>query len=231
MILGSPAHELLVNAMNVVGSIQPGFIAQPKEFLHITLSEVAYHEEGRKFTQVNRQSAVEYHQALTNNLPDHPNPIGLVLHRIIPTLDPKVGDTATASLVGAFLTGGDSSIYDIRSQIRQSVELNQLNYSARLGQIRVLFVTLGRFSETPMRTKSGVALLIALEELNSNIPANTPAEIRELQLISTATSYPLSNGHVFIDPAIDLSKPQRSEKLIRLLNPRQKLDQINVSQI
>lgn len=215
-IFGTPAHTILVKAMGTIKKAEPNLRLQPEGFLHFTLQEVAYHREGRKHTQVNAIAAMSYHQALNQYLPDY-EPINLALQRIFPTLDPSENEFHTASLVASFLAE-DHTVFKLREDIKKTVEKAELPFNSRLGTIKVLFVTLGRFVEPPTLIERNYPLLDALEYVNK-LPKNIKATIDRVQLISTATSYPFSDGHVFIEPEINLARNLRPHQF---LTPEQK---------
>lgn len=218
-IRNSPAGVFLADAIAKLQDGEPNLVCQTPEFLHFTLAETIYNQEGRKAAGIKAQDAQKYHHALREYLPDH-DPIQLSLYRLLPTLDPPLNGLQTASIVASFLSGGDTTIFQIRHELGDAVERGGLPFSARLGLIRILFVTLGRFAKEPTRVGETNPILEMLDEINSRIN-DEAAIVDSIQLISTAASYLHSGYHVFLSPAIPLRLNRRINEPVRFLRPWQ----------
>lgn len=223
LIHGTPAHPVLLSSIERLAGVEPSLKFQPAEFLHFTLAEVAYNNQGREAAGINAQKALRYHQAIKDHLVSFEEPLNLRLFRIFPTLDPSSNETHTASLVSAFLSD-DERIFRLREEIKHAVEKTALSFSARLGMIKVLFITLGRFEKPPTFNYGGYPFLSKLQEINDHLSTTITAPIDAIQLISTATSYPYSHGHVFIEPPIPLQRSLRTDTAVNMLRPWQKAE-------
>lgn len=226
LIYGSEAHQFLTEAINQLAGQEPNIKYQPPKFLHFTLGEVVFVEpytqqkqKPRVLAGVDADVARTYHQALREELSHYQNPIELNLYQVFPSLDRAIGDRQSISVVAAFLTGDEPNVFRLRSDINASVKISGLNLSSRLGPIKVLFVTLGRFIDSPDYFGDKVPFLKVLDNINEAIPEKCPAQIDSVQLISTATSYIGSEGHVFVDPPIRLNNLYRSRQPVRFLRP------------
>lgn len=225
-INGSDAGKFLGRMIDQLEEAEPTISFVPKNFLHLTLGEVAYNPNGRKSSVITAGTAKQYYQALNNRLPRSDKPLRLKLHSIFPTLDLPIEGTnkRSASIVSVFTTEGDEMIYQIRDGIRTSVQEEGLEFSARLGVIRVIFITLGRLTQPPFIREDYIPLLDSLQRVNEQIPNNCFAQIDNIDLISTTpVSYPYPWGHVFMDPKISLTEriPIDSNK-IKLLSYKQR---------
>lgn len=221
----SLASRFLIDAITDLRCIEPSTKSVEGAFLHLTLQEAFYNPRGRAHSGVKAERASEYYCALRQNLPDHDS-VRLKLDPVFPTLDaPLPGfDLPSVSVVGAFLTEGDNAIFQIRDDIAASIQQANLPFAARLGTIKVIFVTLGRLVNPP--TEAGKPLLKTLDDINKNIPKGCHALIDSIDLISTTRiSYPYPYGHVFMSPPISLNTDRRSDGPMRFQTPSQRQSQ------
>ncbi len=225
-IQGSPASRFLKDAITDLRGVEPTIKFVDETFLHLTLQEAIYSPFGRVLSGVTAKRATEYYCALRQNLPDYPDPISLKLDRVFPTLDaPLPGfDKNSVSVVAALLTENDDAIFKIRDEIAASIQQADLPFAARLGTIKVIFVTLGRLTNPP--TDAGKPLLETLDDINKNIPQDCHALIDSIDLISTTKiSYPYPFGHVFMSPPISLNAAMRSNGPMKFQTPSQRQSQ------
>lgn len=226
-ILGSPASDFLETAINKLQQAEPSIRFVDPDFLHLTLQEVVYspigkRPVGQRGAIVDAARAKAYYKALRDGVPSNPN-IELKLHRVFPTLDAPINDSnlRSASVVASFLTEGDDTLFKIREDIGNAVTDANLPFSARLGTIKVIFITLGRLTQPPYLSDRNIPLLNVIADINRLIPNGSKAIIRDIQLISTTpVSYPYPNGHVFLYPPIDFDRSTRSDQQMEFLRPR-----------
>jgi len=232
-INGSPASVFLQSAMDKLQQAEPSIKFADNHSLHLTIQEVLYTPEGirKSIGPTNspladlRQSLQAYHQALLQNLAANYDPIRLTLRRIIPTLDIPLpnSDFRSASIVASFLTGEDQSIYEIRADIRDAVKKAGLPFSARIGSIKVIFITLGRTTHSPTRIGDRVPLLETIDVINNQIPENCTAAIKNIDLFSTTSvSYPYPYGHLYAWPPIALNRVDQLDDEFCVIRPSQR---------
>lgn len=226
LVFDSSAGSFLSTAQKSLNEVGNLIWVQP-EFLHITFTEVVYHPKSRKAGGISPENVKSYHQALLNSFPQQFNPIKLRLCRIIPTLDPKLPgvEGQTVSIVGAFITEGDDTIFRVKNEIIEAVRKANLSLNARLGgPPRVLFVTLGRFADAPLKIGGNFPLWDNIGELNQNLSQSLYTEIRDIKIISTSPlDYASPRGHIEVWPPIALRKADQIQASLRFLIPAKRL--------
>lgn len=138
---------------------------------------------------------------------------------------PDSPEKRSTAVVGAFLTGGNNEIFKTRKMVGLAVVDAGLDFIERpgVGFIRVIFVTLGRFAETPKIIDDGsIPLLEVIEDINKNIPFKCEAVIDSILIdSSTAINYFDPRGYAFLWPPISFDKNKRPVEPPRFLTPDQ----------
>lgn len=216
---GAEADAFLKTASKELQETEPDIQFVPDGFRHINLREVTFNPKGRLAARIDEKVVKEYYRAVREEFSEPGEPIQLRLMRILPAID-KEQDSV--SIVGAFLPL-NARIIDVRAKINHAIEHAGLPLAGRLGDIQVLFSTLGRMIHPPKRNGTKVRILDLITEINSSIPLNCETVINEVDVISTTKlSYVNVAKHVFIWPPISLIGKQ-SQDSVRFLKPRQRL--------
>lgn len=229
LLYGSPVHSFLVKAMSRVGAVEPNVALQPTSSLHLTFTEVTYNSSGKKAAGVNAEVIFKYHQALREYFPDYQRPVQINLHKIFTTLDTPESATTNGSLVAAFLTNGEPTVFQVRKDIELAVksfnqgEKEPLAFNPAKRDIKVIFVTLGRFIGVPTRVGDEYPIQETIAELNQEIPyVDSSAKIGGIQLITTATSYILGQGYLFVDPPVTFRRNELTNEPARFVRLSQR---------
>lgn len=197
-----------LQASEVLTTVPPGF-------LHVTFRELIFSPAGRRGKGIDAITARAYYQALRKQFEDPGEQINFELYRVFPTIDKEQNSVA---IVGAFLPL-DTGVIQIRRQINEAVENNGLALGGRLGDIRVLFTTLGRLPHPPQRADdNSFPLFSTLAEINRQIPPGLKTEIRDIQVLSTTPgSYADTRRHIYLMPPISLvqGNPLVEAKFVR----------------
>lgn len=199
-VTGTEEEFLNTVIMNLQASER--LAAVPPGFLHVTFRELIFSPVGRRGKEIDAIAARAYYQALRNQFEDPGEQINFELYRVLPAIDKEQNSVA---IVGAFLPL-DTRIIQIRRQINEAVENNGLALEGRLGDIRVLFTTLGRLPHPPQRADdNSFPLFSTLAEINRQIPLGLKTEIRDIQVLSTSPgSYADTRRHIYLMPPISL---------------------------
>jgi len=207
-LISGPADAFFDSAKSTIEKVEPGIQWVPDGFRHITLREFNFNPLGRKAAYIDATAVRKYYEALRKRFAQPQKPIRLELMKIIPTIDREQNSVA---FVGAFLPKTDTEIIDIRRQMNDAIEETGLSSASRLGEIRVLFSTLGRFPHPPQKHGDNVPFLSTLEEINQKLPKGCDAIINNIDLLSsTPGRYIEVDRHVYLIPPISLIKENPS---------------------
>lgn len=199
--LSGEGDEFLEKATLAIREVEPELNFLPKGFRHVTLREVIFADSGRRSASVNASRAKEYYRALRVGFHQAGKPIELEIVKLLPTIDREQN---SVSVVAALLPK-NLVIADVRQRVSQSIEDAKLPLVARLGDIKVIFVNLGRLPYPPRMCEETFPLLDALAQLNVQTPDRPEVVIDALDVISTTPiSYPNVSKHVYLNPPISL---------------------------
>ncbi|MBI4079400.1 MAG: hypothetical protein HY429_03835 [Candidatus Levybacteria bacterium] len=208
MITGR-ADMFCSQATAAVQQVEPDMRVVPDGFRHVTL-QLNFSRQGRRSILVDAKVARAYYEALRQQFSSSGKPIRLELLRVLPTIDQE---QASVSVVGAFLPVDDMRIIEVRRQVRHAAEQSGLPLVGRLGEIRVIFSTLGRLPHPPRREGETAPLLDAIDHINGQIPKACDTVIEMVDILSTTRiSYMGLDKHIFMEPSLSLVKPNRAVK-------------------
>lgn len=225
-INGSSAGSFLEGAIRLLKNVEPNIDFLKPEFLHMSFTEVVYNRISRKKGGFSPQDVIKYHDVLLNNFTQQFDPVRLRLFKILPALDPPQNGLVgrTAVLVAAFLPEGNEAVFKIREEVIRSVEEAGLSTGSFYGgPPRVLFVTLGRFADSPVQSGGAVPLLEVIGEINKEI-SNYYTDYKDVKVISTSPlDYKAPRGHIEIWPPIALKKEGQIQADTKFLIPSKRL--------
>lgn len=208
-LLNGPADSFLETVSSELAKVEPEIRLTPSGFRHIAFREVLFDERGRKGAGIDAMAARQYYKALKRGFSTPRKPVQLELVKVLPSID---REQKSISVVGAFLPVGDTQVLDVRSTISKSIEESGLPLSGRLGEIKVLFSTLGRLPHKPKEEGETIPLLAAIDTANSALPASCTTTINTIDIVSsTPISYMWVDKHVYMIPPISLVKPNVGE--------------------
>lgn len=214
----SPLGLYLADVNTEIARIDEGFVPNDPDHLHMTFSEIAHSDTARREIVRSGAEIARYYMALVDNFPSM-QPIICNFLRIMPTPDPAPDpehpEKRPISLVAALLPEGEE-IFKVRANLSQALIVGGLPTSD-LGVPRVFFVTLGRFKEIP--AQSGIPLLEQIDRMNRGYKDNLNFEIDDMEIVSTASRYVFSSGHLFLSPPIPFNKEKRSHEYPRFVRP------------
>lgn len=221
---GSDTGDFLQQASKVLAAADPGLDLAPPEYLHVSFTEVAFDPTSRQASGLTSADVIKYHDAILANFPQGMPPLRLNLYRLLPTLDPKVEgvEGQTGAVVAGFLTQGDEEMFKIREGINNAVHQAGLKTGSIYGgPPRVIFVTLGRFAEAPVKDGSRIPFLEALDQLNKDMHPGLTTYITQVRIISTTpVEYKTPRGHIEIWPPLALEKRHQLEGPTKFIRPR-----------
>lgn len=213
------ADAFLGKVSKELREVEPDIRLVPDGFRHINLREVSFNPKGRLTAQIDTEVVKKYYRAVKEQFSQSGEPIKLRLVRVLPAIDKEQN---SVSVVGAFLPL-NVRIIDVRSRINQAVEHAGLPLAGRLGDIQVIFSTIGRLPYPPKRDGNKIPLLDLIREINNSIPPNCETVINEVDIISTTKiSYFDVAKHVFVWPPISLVGEQ-SQDPVRYLRAKERL--------
>ncbi len=231
-VFNSPAGIFLTKAMEQIRVANPSLQGVPSEFLHLTFTELVYNNQAykdkgvpnyRKAIGVSPEDVMSYYNVLFNGFDRKFDPIRLCLYRLFPTLDAKLeGEKKrTGTLVAAFLTDGDTTVFQVKDEIVRTVQEAGIGFSTQYGTpAKVLLVTLGRFIDPP----NPEVLLPLLTDLNKQIGSGYRTDIRDIKIISTSPlDYKSPRGHIEIWPPIALNEEDQILANTKFLTPSKRI--------
>lgn len=204
VMVNGTADTFLGHATLALQETMPEMRVTPDGFRHILLREVTFNSQGRINAHIDAEAVRRYYNAIRKAFEEPQGPIQLELVRILPAID-KEQDSV--SVVGAFLPT-DIRIVDARAKVHKAIEEAGLPLISRLGDVRVLFSTLGRLPHPPQRQGDQIPLLEKLQEINSHLTPDLISTINRIDMLSTTPiSYMWVDKHVYMNPPISLVSP------------------------
>lgn len=213
------ADTFLGHATSALQEAVPGMRVTPDGFRHILLRDVTFNPQGRTNARIDAEAVQRYYNAIRKAFEEPSGSIQLELVKILPAIDKEQN---SVSIVGAFLPT-DIRIVNARTKVHKAIEEAGLPLTSRLGEVRVLFSTLGRLPHPPQRQGERIPLLEKLQEINSHLTPNLISTINRIDMLSTTPiSYVWADKHVYMNPPISLTTPNDPIK-VSFITARHKL--------
>ncbi len=193
--LGEATSQLLV--------AEPDMRITPDGFRHMILRDMSFNPTGRMDAHIDAEAVRRYYSTLRSALGAPQGTTELELVRVLPAIDKEQN---SVSVVGAFLPK-DKELFALRALVYGVLEDAGLSTSSRLGEVKVLFSTLGRLPHQPIKTEHGIPLLDTLDEINEGLKSGITSTIDRVDVISsTPISFIWTDKFVYMDPPISLTE-------------------------
>jgi len=202
VMVNETADTFLGRATSALQEVESEMMVTPSGFRHILLREVIFNPQGRNRVDTDAAAVRRYYNTIREAFEKPQGLIQLELVRLLPAIDKEQN---SISVVGAFLPT-DMKFVDARVKVHSAIEETGLPLTSRLGNVRVLFSTLGRLPHPPQQQGDNIPLLDILQEINSQITPDITSNVSRIDMLSTTLiSYIWTNKHVYMDPPISLT--------------------------